>query len=74
MLTDEEIKNKGEIRGRVQALALCRRGLGLQTEATVQVFDHNDQGIIEMPEIVLRDLSDESRLQDVIRDARAGLG
>jgi hypothetical protein len=72
MLTDEEIKKiKVRLEDAFNPLRCVAEVWDYKQKLRFKVFDHNDQGIIEMPEIVLRDLSDESRLQDVIRDARA---
>jgi hypothetical protein len=71
MLTDEKIQNiKARLEGAFKPLRCVVEVWDYKQKLRFKVFDDND-GIIEMPEIVLRDLSSESHLQGVILEARA---
>jgi hypothetical protein len=68
MLTDEEIEQiKVRLEGAFKPLRCVAEVWDYNQKLRFKVFDHNDQGIIEMSEIVLGDLSDESRLQDLVQ-------
>jgi hypothetical protein len=58
MLTDEEIKKiKVRLEDAFNPLRCVAEVWDYKQKLRFKVFDHNDQGIIEMPEIVLRDLN-----------------
>ncbi len=72
MLTDEEIlKIKVRLEGAFKPLRCVAEVWDYKQKLRFKVFDPNDQGIIEVPEIVLRELSNESQIQEVIQQARA---
>jgi hypothetical protein len=72
MLTDEKIQDiKARLEGAFKPLRCVVEVWDYKQKLRFKVFDDNDEDIIEMPEIVLRDLSNESHLQDVIQEARA---
>jgi len=71
MLTDENINNiKFRVEGAFKPLRCVAEIWDYKQKLRFKVFDNDNHGIIEIPSIVLRDLTDESRLQDVIEQTR----
>ena len=71
MLTDEEIEEiMSKLESAFKPLRCVVEVWDYKQRLRFKVFDHNDRGIIDMPEIVLRNLNSECCVQDLIQHAR----
>jgi hypothetical protein len=72
MLSDEEIEQiKVRLEGAFKPLRCVAEVWDYKQKLRLKIFDHKDQGIFEMRDIVIRHLGDEGRLHDIIQDVRA---
>jgi len=69
MLTDEEIKAK--VRAAFSPLRCVAEIWDHKAKLRFRVFDSKDNGIINMPSIVLREVRDEKQLKQVLQGARS---
>ena len=72
MQTDEEIETlRVRLEGAFKPFRCVAEVWDYNRKLRFKVFDNNNRSIIEVPQILLRALIDESNLQDLIEQARA---
>jgi hypothetical protein len=72
MLSDEEIQQiKLRLEGAFKPLRCVAEVSDYKQKISFRIFDHKNQGVFEIRNIVLRHLSEEARLQVLIQDVRA---
>jgi len=72
MLSDEQIEIiKQRLEGSFNPLRCVADVWDYKQKLRFKVFDETDRAIIEVPEIVLRDVAEENRLGDLVEQVRA---
>lgn len=71
MRTDEDIR--AVVESAFKPLRCVAETWDYEHRLRFKVFDENEQGVIEVPDVALRSLREESQLRDVILQARRAI-